>query len=80
MAKKARITIKLLPEASEASNNEIEETIRNEAKIPWCKNIEEVSIDDNEESYRKLKKQGISSNVARNLVDLYTEQPKETVT
>jgi hypothetical protein len=80
MAKKAHITIKLLPEASEASNNEIEETIRTKAKIPLCKNIEEVSIDDNEESYRKLKKQGISSNVARNLVDLYTEQPKETVT
>jgi hypothetical protein len=80
MAKKARITIKLLPEASEVSNTEIDKTIRNEAKIPWCKNIEEVSIDDNEESYRKLKKQGISSNVARNLVDLYTEQPKGAAT
>ena len=73
MYKKALIVINLLPEASEASTIQIEETIRNEAKIPWCKQIEEVSIEDVEESYIKLKKHGISSNVARNLVDLYTE-------
>lgn len=73
MVKKAHIIINLLPEASEASAIQIEEKIKNEAKIPWCKNIEEVSIADNEESYMKLKKQGITSNVARNLVDLYTE-------
>jgi hypothetical protein len=73
MVKKAHITINLLPEASESSIKQIEEKIRNEANIPWCKNIEEVSIEDNDESYRKLKKQGISSNVARNLMDLYTE-------
>jgi hypothetical protein len=73
MVKKAHITINLLPEASESSIKQIEEKIRNEANIPWCKNIEEVSIEDNDESYRKLKNQGISSNVARNLMDLYTE-------
>jgi len=73
MVKKAHIIINLLPEASKASIIQIEEKIRNEAKIPLCKNIEEVSIEDVEESYMKLKKHGISSNVARNLVDLYTE-------
>jgi len=73
MCKKALIVINLLPEASKASTIQIEERIRNEAKIPWCKNIEEVSIEDVEASYMKLKKHGISSNVARNLVDLYTE-------
>ena len=73
MCKKALIVINLLPEASKASTIQIEERIRNEAKIPWCKNIEEVSIEDIEASYIKLKKHGISSNVARNLVDLYTE-------
>jgi hypothetical protein len=73
MAKKAHIIINLLPEASKASIIQIEEKIRNEAKIPWCKQIEEVSIEDTEASYMKLKKHGISSNIARNLVDLYTE-------
>lgn len=73
MGKKAIIVINLQPEASKASTTQIEERIRNEAKIPWCKNIEEVSIEDVEASYMKLKKHGISSNVARNLVDLYTE-------
>jgi len=73
MVKKAHITINLLPEAADASVFQIEEKIRNEAMIPWCKNIETVSIEDNDESYMKLKKQGISSNVARNLMDLYTE-------
>lgn len=73
MVKKAHIIINLLPEASKASTIQIEEKIRNEAKIPWCKQIEEVSIEDVEASYMKLKKHGISSNVARNLVELYTE-------
>jgi len=73
MVKKAHIIINLQPEASKASIIQIEEKIRNEAKIPWCNQIEEVSIVDVEASYMKLKKHGISSNVARNLVDLYTE-------
>ena len=73
MVKKAHIIINLLPEASKTSNIQIEEKIRNEAKIPLCNNIEQVSVEDTEASYMKLKKQGISSNVARNLVDLYTE-------
>ena len=73
MVKKAHIIINLLPEASKASTIQIEEKIRNEAKIPWCKNIEEVSIEDTEASYIELKNHGVSSNVARNLVELYTE-------
>jgi hypothetical protein len=73
MVKKIHITVNLLPEASEASSGQIEEKIRNEAKIPWCKNIEAVSIEDDEEAIINLKKKGVSSNVARNLVDLYTE-------
>ncbi|MGD9130440.1 MAG: hypothetical protein PVH73_02565 [Candidatus Bathyarchaeota archaeon] len=73
MVKKVIIVINLLPEASKASNNQIEEQIRNEAKIPLCNKIEQVSVEDTETSYMELKKRGISSNVARNLVDLYTE-------
>jgi hypothetical protein len=73
MVKKAIIIINLLPEASKASNIQIEKKIRKEAKIPLCNNIEQVSVEDTEASYMKLKKHGISSNVARNLVDLYTE-------
>jgi hypothetical protein len=72
MVKKAHIIINLQPEASKASTIQIEEKIRNEAKNPWCKNIE-VSIEDGEASYIELKNHGVSSNVARNLVDFYTE-------
>lgn len=73
MVKKVHIIIDLLSEASKTSNSQIEEKIRNDAKIPWCSNIEQVSVEDTEASYMKLKKHGISSKVARNLVDLYTE-------
>jgi hypothetical protein len=73
MVKKVHIVISLLPKASMASVIQIEETIKKEATIPWCKQIEEVLIEDNEETYMNLKKHGVSSNVARNLVDLYTE-------
>ena len=73
MVKKVHIIINLLPEASKASHIQIEKKIKEEAKIPWCKQIEEVSIENTEASYMKLKNHGISSNVARNLVDLYTE-------
>jgi hypothetical protein len=73
MVKKAHIVIDLLPEASDASVIQIEERIKNEAKIPWCKEIEEVLVEDIDASYMNLKNHGISSNVAKNLMDLYTE-------
>ena len=73
MSKKARIIIKLLPEASKVAITQIEEKIMNEAKIPWCENIEKISIEDIEGSYEKLKEHGISKNVAQNIIDLYTE-------
>lgn len=73
MCKKALILIKLLPEASKVSLIQIKERIREEATIPWCKEIEEVSIEDFEASYKKLKKHGLSNNVAQNIVDLYTK-------
>jgi hypothetical protein len=43
---------------------QIKKKIKEEAKIPWCKQIEEVSIENTDASYLKLKKHGISSNVA----------------
>lgn len=73
MVKKIHIIANLLPEASDALSDQIEKKIRNEAKIPCCTNIEEVTIEDTEETIINLTKQGVSSNVARNLVDLYTE-------
>ena len=73
MVKKACIVINLLPVASDASTIQIEERIKNEAKIPWCKEIEEVLVEDIDASYMDLKNHGISSNVAKNLLDLYTE-------
>lgn len=73
MVKKIHIIANLYPEASVISTDQIENKIRNEAKIPCCTNIEEVTIEDTEETIINLTKQGVSSNVARNLVDLYTE-------
>ena len=73
MVKKAHIVINLLPEASNASIIQIEEKIKNAAKIPWCKEIEKVTIEDIESSYMNLKNHGVSNNVAKNLMDLYTE-------
>ena len=73
MVKKIHIIANLLPEAFDASTYQIEKKIRTEAKIPCCTNIEEVTIEDTEETIMNLTKQGVSSNVARNLVDLYTE-------
>ena len=73
MVKKAHIVISLLPEANMASVIQIEEEIRNEAKIPWCMEIEQVSLQDIEASLLTLEKHGVSKNVAKNLMDLYTE-------
>ena len=73
MVKKAYIILNLLPEASNASIIQIEEKIKNEAKIPLCKEIEKVIIEDIESSYMNLKNHGVSNNVAKNLMDIYTE-------
>ncbi|MCW4016707.1 MAG: hypothetical protein NWF06_10090 [Candidatus Bathyarchaeota archaeon] len=73
MPKKAHITVNLLPEASKSTTTQIKGRIRNNAKIPLCKEIEAITIEDIDASYENLKKHGISSNVARNLMDLYTE-------
>ena len=73
MVKKAYIILNLLPEASNASIIQIEEKIKNEAKIPLCKEIEKVTIEDIESSYMNLKNNGVSNNVAKNLMDMYTE-------
>jgi hypothetical protein len=73
MVKKAYIILNLLPEASNASIIQIEEKIKNEAKIPLCKEIEKVTIEDIESSYMNLKNHGVSNNVAKNLMDMYTE-------
>jgi hypothetical protein len=73
MVKKAHIVINLLPEASDASFIQIEEKIKSEAKIPLCKEIENVTIEDIESSYINLKNHGVSSNVAKNLMDLYID-------
>ena len=73
MTKKAHIVVTLLPAASKSSIEEIEQKILNHANIPLCKEIEKVVIEDIDESYQNLKKHGVSSNVARNLMDLYTE-------
>ena len=73
MVKKAHIVIKLLHDDSNASVIQIEERIKNEARIPLCKEIEKVSVEDVDASYVNLKNHGVSSNVVKNLMDLYNE-------
>jgi len=46
MQKRAIITIRLVPEASQASNSQIEKEIKKEAQIPWCQGIEKISIEE----------------------------------
>ena len=72
MTKKVHIIAELLPEASKTPITKIEEMVRNETKIPWCNEIKEVTIEDIDESYKNLKKHGVSGNIARKLIDLYT--------
>jgi hypothetical protein len=74
VSKKIHILINLLPDAFEASVDQIKETIKREAKIPFCKQIEEITIEDTEEPYNNMKKHGISSNVAQNVMDLYNQE------
>jgi hypothetical protein len=44
MNKKAIITVKLVEEASEVSNNQIKKEILKDAQIPWSKGIEKVEV------------------------------------
>jgi len=74
MPKKANIIIHLQPEASSAPIDEVKSRIKKESKIPFCTEIQAITVEDPNDSYENLKKQGISSNVARNLVDLYTNK------
>ena len=73
MTKKVLIIVSLLAEASKSTITQIEKRIRNDASIPWCKNIEKVTIQDIDTSYKNLRKQGIPSNIARTLIKLYIE-------
>jgi hypothetical protein len=42
MSKIIVITVKLVPEALQASNSQIEREIREDSQIPWCAKIEKV--------------------------------------
>jgi uncharacterized protein (UPF0335 family) len=66
MQKKAIIMISLVPEASQASNSQIEEEIKNEAQIPWCQEIEEISIEE-------LRGHGFSKKAERDIVRSYKD-------
>jgi len=44
MGKKALITVKLVPEASEVSKSQIEKEIREDSEISWCAQIEKVEV------------------------------------
>lgn len=73
MTKKVLITTKLTKEAYKMTSIQIINLIREEAKIPWCNEIEDVSIEENEATYQNLKKQGFSNNIAQSIINLYTE-------
>jgi uncharacterized protein (UPF0335 family) len=71
MGKKALISVKLIPESSEVSSSQIEKEIKKKAQIPWCTEIEKVSIEEVEDCYEELREQGLSRKVARNVVKFY---------
>ena len=63
MPKKVLITTKLKREAYKLNSNQIIKLIRKEAKIPWCNEIENITIEDNEATFHKLKKQGYPARI-----------------
>jgi uncharacterized protein (UPF0335 family) len=71
MRKKVIITVKLVAEASKESNNKIEREILKDSKIPWCREIEKVTIEEVENPYKELRGHGLSKKVARNVVRFY---------
>ena len=73
MSKKVLITTKLTKEADKLTSHQIINLIHKEATIPWCNEIENITIEDNEATFHTLKKQGISKNVAQSIIKLYTE-------
>lgn len=44
MKKKAVIEVELVPESADVPNSQIEKEIREEASIPWMKEIKKVAI------------------------------------
>jgi hypothetical protein len=73
MFKKAKILINLNSEASKFSKLQIEEIIRKQSNIPLCEKIDKISIEDTDISFMNLKNKGISHNVAKNIMNLYTQ-------
>jgi len=74
MAKKAIITVSLLPEAQTARNEIIKREIIKESQIPWCKKIEKVEIEESEDCMVKgLKKHGLSDTVVTNVAKFYRD-------
>ena len=61
MGKVCTITIRLVPEAKDKTNEEIEKEILEESSIPWCKEIEKVSIKEVENPYKELIGHGFNS-------------------
>ena len=74
MAKKVCIIARLSPQASDATNDLIEQTILNDAKIPWCESIDEIVIDDLTEYCKSLQKKGVSSNAVKNLMTHFYQE------
>lgn len=68
MPKKVQIRAELLLDSIDTPVYLIEQTIRNEAKIPWCTSIGEIVIDDINDYCESLEKKGVSSNVVKNLI------------
>jgi uncharacterized protein (UPF0335 family) len=71
MGKRAIISVSLVPEAKEEENAVIRDQIMKESFIPFCAEIEKVTIEEAEDSYKKLRGHGFSKKVARNIVRLY---------
>ena len=71
LRKRAIIIISLVPEAREEKDEEIEKQIREDSFIPFCAEIEKVTIEEVENPCKELRKHGFSKKASQNIVEFH---------
>ena len=71
MVKRVVVSVSLVPEDQEEENATFREQIMKESYIPFCAEIEKVTIEEVGDCYKKLRGHGFSKKVARNIVRFF---------
>jgi hypothetical protein len=79
MPKEAITMICIVEESHEATNEQIEMEIRKEAKIPWCRQIKNVTIKMRCEKYAKIKGKGLQTRNRRENQSFIQNEKREIV-